>query len=134
MKSINEMAVTKLPDYYNKQFRNKLKETARIIFDASNREFLRNTKEAYITDNGVRIQNAKKYIMFELNDFQVSWIKKLNVLISFDNQLDSTSNENDFYTLAHHFAYKVSFITEHGKITDVALNRMPQKFNLDVDG
>ena len=134
MKAINEMAVTKLPDYYNKRFRNRLKEIAGIIFDASSKEFSQNTKEAYIIDNGVRIQTAKKYFMLEFDDFKVDWIKKLNVLISFDNQLDGSSTGNDYYTLAHHFAYKVSFITNHGKITDVALNRMPQKFNLDVDG
>ena len=132
MKSINEMAVTKLPDYYNKQFRNKLKETARIIFDASNRKFPLNTKEAYISCEGVRIQTAKKYFMLEFDDFKVDWIKKFNVLISFDNQLDGSSAGNDYYTLAHHFAYKVSFITDYGKITDVALNRMSQKYNLDV--
>ncbi len=134
MKAIYEIDITKLSDCHNEQFRNKLKETARIIFDASNRKFPQNTKEVYISCEGVRIQTAKKYFMMEFDDFKVDWIKKLNVLISFDNQLYSSSIENDYYTLAHHFAYKVSFMTTNGKIYDVALNRMPQKFNLDVDG
>lgn len=134
MKLINEMAVTKLPDYYNKQFRIRLKEAANIIFEASNKHFPENTRKAYISDARVRIQTSKTYFMFELDDFKVDWIKKLNVLISFDNQLDATSKGNDFYTLAHHFVYKVNFLTNGGKIYDIALNRMPRKFNLDIDG
>lgn len=133
--NINEMAVTLLPEYYNKKFINRLKEIASQIAYPDETKFSRvdvvTDKEDY---RGIHFNPSDRinYAMLLFDNFHIDWLKELKILFKAEKcLLGDSDTENDYAVLANTATYKAELLKDkNGYITGLDFERYTENIHI----
>ena len=136
--SVNEMAVTRIPEYGNKEFAAKIKNMAHHIYNYRyNHKASTVIKDAIIIDyseiptsrnNNIETNESEPYGAMVLRNIGVSWLHNLIILVN------ESSKEDNFMTVGNSGLYYTSFVRNNGKIIETKFTWVEKKFDLLVNG